>query len=98
MRTLLLVLLTFVASINLDAQITQNEFEKLYNQLIDNLANENWSTADSLTTILLNRIDRIDSMKQEKQVLGYISIYSTAGLMNQNLITKEDALKKVIKY
>ena len=98
MKKLLLVLLTFTAFYRLDAQINQKDFEQLYNQLIDNLLAEKWNASDSLTTLILNKIDKVDSMIHEKQVLRYISIYSTAGLLNENLITRETALNKVLKY
>lgn len=98
MRKLIFLLLLVILGFKLNAQIPQNEFERLYNQLMEHLSNENWSRADSLTTILLTNLHKVDSMEHEKQVLRYISIYSTAGLMNENLINKDDAIKKVTQY
>ena len=98
MKKSLSTLIILIVSIRLFAQNSQSEFENTYSKLIENLTNENWVMTDSLTTYLLYKINNLDSMTHEKKVLRYISIYSTAGLLNEKSITKEKALIKVKKY
>lgn len=98
-RLLLLILLIIsVSFIKINAQIDNNEFEFQYNKLLESLSEEKWMNADSLTTYLINKYSGIESMEHENQVLRYISIYSTAGLLSEKLISKEKALDKASKY
>jgi hypothetical protein len=70
-------------------------FEDKYNLLIENLSNEDWVKSEKLSKELLNVIEPNDSMQTEKKVLRYIYIYSTAGLLNEKKLTKNQALVKV---
>lgn len=72
-----------------------NTFEDNYSLLIENLSNENWTKAENLAKELLNIAEPIDSMQIQKQVLRYIYIYSTAGLLNEKKLTQKEALQKV---
>jgi hypothetical protein len=72
------------------------DFEKKYNELLENLSSENWSKSEKLSKVLLAYAETIDSMQTEKKVLRYIYIYSTAGLLSERKLSKEEALKKVI--
>jgi hypothetical protein len=72
-----------------------NTFDDNYNLLIENLSNENWTKAEKLAKELLDIAEPIDSMQTQKQVLRYIYIYSTAGLLNEKKLTQKEALKKV---
>ena len=91
-------MIIFIISLNLNAQISQSDFEENYNALLENLSVENWKTADSLTSYILEGISEVDSMSYETKVLRYISIYCTAGLLNENYLTKDEALLKVKNY
>lgn len=71
------------------------KFEENYNLLIENLSSENWTKSEKLAKELLETVEPIDSMQTEKRILRYIYIYSTAGLLNEKKITKNEALEKV---
>ncbi|WP_269236091.1 hypothetical protein [Flavobacterium flavigenum] len=79
--------------------ISQNKqeitFEENYNKLIENLSNENWDDANKLTYELLTSTEKVDTMRTEKKVLRYIYIYTTAGLLNSQKLTKDQAIDKV---
>jgi hypothetical protein len=98
MKTGISFLIIIIISINLNAQISQSDFEENYNALLETLSVENWKTADSLTTYLLKGISGVESMSYETKVLRYISIYCTAGLLNEKKLTKDEALLKVKIY
>lgn len=71
------------------------KFEDNYNLLMENLSNQNWTKSEELAKELLTIAEPIDSMQTEKKVLRYIYIYSTAGLLNEKKLTKNEALGKV---
>ncbi|WP_337964674.1 hypothetical protein [uncultured Flavobacterium sp.] len=72
-----------------------NSFEDNFNLLIENLTNENWTKSEKLAKELLNTAEPIDSLETEKQVLRYMYVYSTAGLLNEKKLTQKEALQKV---
>lgn len=72
-----------------------NKFGDNYDLLMGNLSKENWTKSEKLAKELLNIVEPIDSMQTEKKVLRYIYIYSTAGLLNEKKLTKNEALEKV---
>ena len=74
--------------------IINENFETNFNDLLENLNNENWIKAEKLSTDLLNFAEKIDTMDTEKKVLRYIKIYTVAGLLNEKSITKKEALEK----
>ena len=94
----LVVIFVLLITIKVSAQDTTDVFVSTYKILLENLQNENWKMADSLTDILLAKVDKAESTNLYNEVLYYISIFSNAGLMNQQIITKEQALNKVKKY
>ena len=74
--------------------IKNENFETHFNDLLENLNNENWIKAEKLSTDLLNFAEKNDTMDTEKKVLRYIKIYTVAGLLNEKSITKKEALVK----
>ena len=74
--------------------IINENFETNFNDLLENLNNENWIKAEKLSTDLLNFAEKFDTMDTEKKVLRYIKIYTVAGLLNEKSITKKEALEK----
>jgi len=93
MRKLLLIILS--TSFCFGQKNSTLKFEDNYNLLIENLSNENWVKSEQLAKELLQIAEPVDSMQTEKKVLRYIYIYSTAGLLNEKKLTKEEALEKV---
>ena len=88
-----LIILFFTISGYSQSVINEN-FENNFNDLLQNLNNENWIKAEKLSTDLLNFAEKIDTMDTEKKVLRYIKIYTVAGLLNEKSITKKEALEK----
>jgi hypothetical protein len=76
-------------------KIDSKLFEDKYNLLIENLSKEDWTKSEKLAKELLNVVEPNDSMQTEKKVLRYIYIYSTAGLLNEKKVSKNEALEKV---
>ncbi|MBK6901469.1 MAG: hypothetical protein IPH04_01310 [Saprospirales bacterium] len=98
MHKILLIIGICVISTQIDAQISEIEFSDTYDRLLENLTAENWPIAASLTDFLLVEIEKTDSMDQEKKVLRYLSVYTTAGLLNENLVTRKQALRIANKF
>jgi hypothetical protein len=91
-----LLLITFlITNLCFGQKNDVTNFEDNYNLLIENLSNENWTKSEKLAKELLEIVEPIDSMQTEKKVLRYIYIYSTAGLLNEKKLTKNEALEKV---
>lgn len=84
--TLILLLFSIISN-------AQNEFERKYSLLLDNLQKESWQESSKLCDELLNKIESVDSMITPTKVLRYIKIYSLAGQLNERQITKNDAVK-----
>jgi hypothetical protein len=96
MKIRFLFLVTFfITNVCFGQKIDGIFFEDNYNLLMENLSSENWSRSEELTQKLLESVEPIDSMQTEKRVLRYIYLYSIAGLLNENNLTKDDTLKKV---
>lgn len=90
----LTLLLFFFTTICFSQKITSANFEEKFNTLLENLGEENWEEAEKLSSKLLDFTRPTDTMDMEKKVLRYMYIYSTAGLLNEKKISKEEALKK----
>lgn len=75
-------------------QISKENFETNFNNLLENLNKENWKASEKICSDLLFFVEPINEMETEKKVLRYIKIYSVAGLLNDKVITKEEALEK----
>ena len=88
------LMLMFFTMCGFSQNITSENFETNFNDLLDNLNNENWLEAEKISGELLNFAEKNDSMDTEKKVLRYIKIYTVAGLLNQKSITKKEALEK----
>lgn len=90
------ILITFlITNFCFSQKNNSSKFEDNYNLLMENLSNENWIKSEKLAKELLEITEPIDSMQTEKKVLRYIYIYSTAGLLNEKKLTKNEALEKV---
>jgi hypothetical protein len=85
----LLVLFVFTSA----ARSQQANFESNYKAMLENLNNGEWASADSICKVILDQSEHTDSMDTERKVLRYIHIYATAGLLNENKVTKQEALK-----
>jgi hypothetical protein len=97
-KVITLLIISVVLNLATKAQISDAEFKKSYNSILENLSNEKWKTVNSISILLLNKIGSIDSMAHEKSVLRYIIIYANAGLLNNKEITKDEALKRAIIF
>ena len=94
MRKILLITL-LITSFCFGQKNDTNKFEDNYKLLVENLSKEDWTNSEILAKELLAIAEPIDSMQTEKKVLRYIYIYSTAGLLNEKKLTKNEALEKV---
>ncbi|MCS3529533.1 hypothetical protein [Chryseobacterium sp. JUb7] len=72
-----------------------SNFKQDYNSLITYLEKENWTESEQLSQKLLQLAEAAPNMQNEKMVLRYMYLYSNVGLLNENKISKEEALKKV---
>lgn len=90
-----ILLLFFFNVINLYSQVRDFDFGQKYDNLITELGKENWSTSFDLCKELLVFSESKDNYISETENLRYIYIYTTAGLLNEKKITKDDALKSV---
>ena len=91
--TLLLTVLTICVY---SQQMPQEEFDIKYEELINELMAENYSAAYTNASSIYSRIENDSAYDHEQKVIRYILIYSTAGMMNNEQLTKEEALEKVI--
>lgn len=71
------------------------ELKTKYNLLLQYLSNEDWVKSEKLSKELLNITEANNEMETEAKVLRYMYIYSTAGLLNDKKLTKDQALKNV---
>jgi hypothetical protein len=94
MKKIQLIIL-FITGLSFGQTTLEARFENNYNLLLNNLTNQNWTKSEQLAKELLEIAEPIDSMQTEKKVLRYIYIYSTAGLLNEKKLTKNEALEKV---
>jgi len=60
------------------------------------LKKENWSNSRETCKKLLDYAESVDSLQTEKMTLRYLYIYTTAGLLSEQKLTKDKALKSVI--
>jgi hypothetical protein len=95
-KIVLFALLIFAFLSNAGAQsFTHTESWK---KLISALQNENWQAANTLSLSVLNKIPKSEQDGAGAALVRYMYIFSEAGLMNLNKVTKTEALKKVIKF
>jgi len=94
-KALLILLIALTPLISFSQKITKEDFETEYNLLIENLISENWKDAEKATAELLKKIENDSLFKHENKVLRYIFIYTNAGLLNQKVITKNEAFEKI---
>lgn len=93
--TKILLITLLITSFCFGQKNDTNKFEDNYKLLVENLSKEDWTNSEILAKELLAIAEPIDSMQTEKKVLRYIYIYSTAGLLNEKKLTKNEALEKV---
>lgn len=96
MKTTLIVIATFFAISIGYSQVDSTNFKAQYSKLLEKLNDENWSESQAICKLLLDYAEPNDSMQIEKKVLRYIYIYSTAGLLNEKKLTKDEALKSTM--
>jgi hypothetical protein len=94
-KTILLLLFFAMPFMVFSQKITKEDFETEYTSLLENLTSENWKEAEKTSSALLKRIESDTLYTQENKVLRYIFIYSNAGLLNQKVISKEEAYEKI---
>ncbi|ESU19855.1 hypothetical protein FEDK69T_31120 [Flavobacterium enshiense DK69] len=88
--------LIFFSIFGFSQKITNENFENKFSQLLENLGKENWKDSEKLCSDLLEFTEPIPELDTEKKVLRYMFIYSTAGLLNEKKLSKEEALKRTI--
>lgn len=93
-QNLVKLIIIFFTISGYSQNIINANFKTNFNDLLENLNNENWIKAEKLSTHLLSFAEKIDTMDTEKKVLRYIKIYTVAGLLNEKSITKKEALEK----
>ncbi|MGE6219830.1 hypothetical protein ACQKCH_08370 [Nubsella zeaxanthinifaciens] len=95
MKKILLLLLLSI-SINCIAQNqNQQNFNAKYNSILTYLSEENWTKSENQTKKLLSEIELLEDFQTERKILRYIYIYSVGGLLNENKLSKKEALQKV---
>ncbi|NNT70878.1 hypothetical protein HKT18_01500 [Flavobacterium sp. IMCC34852] len=96
MKKLFLSLLLFTMPFVVFSQkISKEDFETKYTLLLENLTSEKWKEAEKTTSELLKKIENDTLFSHENKVLRYIFIYTNAGLLNQKVISKEEAYEKI---
>lgn len=96
MKKLFLSLLLFtIPFVVFSQKISKEDFETEYTLLLENLSSENWKEAEKTASELLKRIENDTLFSHENKVLRYIFIYTNAGLLNQKVISKEEAYEKI---
>ena len=95
MNKILLILFVLVSINTFSQSVSKEKFEKQYENILTNLGNENWENAYKLTSKLVSKIEDDTLYNHETKVLRYILIYSTAGMLNEKILTKDEALAQV---
>jgi len=72
------------------------DFKEKYDQFLTDLKKENWDDSRKTCKKLLDYAESVDSLQTEKMVLRYLYIYTTAGLLSEQKLTKDKALKSVV--
>ncbi len=92
--TIFFLLLAFLSRTNAQSVTHSKEWK----DLITSLQNENWQVANELSLSILNKITKDSPDDVASAILRYMYIYSEAGLMNSNKVTKSEALKNVVGF
>jgi hypothetical protein len=95
MNKILLILIVLFSTNCFSQSVSKIKFEKQYENIINNLENENWKKAFKSTSKLVSKIEKDSIYRYETKVLKYILIYSTAGMLNEKELTKDQALSQV---
>jgi hypothetical protein len=86
--------LTFISNAISQTIIHTTEWK----ELMTSLKNENWQDANTLSLSILNKIPKDGDGDVAAAMLRYMYIFSEAGLMNLNKVTKSEALKCVVGF
>lgn len=92
-KTLLIVCL--ICSLSFSQEKDLKNFDSNYNILIEHLTKEDWNKSEKLSKVLLLLAEPVDSLAGEAKILRYMYLYSTAGLLSEKKISKEEAYDKV---
>jgi hypothetical protein len=71
---------------------------KDFSDLITSLQNEDWQNANRLSLSCLKKAPENDKDNVDAALLRYMFIYSEAGLMNDQKVSKSQALKNIINF
>lgn len=93
--TLLLLALLFCGNLKAQSKVTES---KDFNDLITSLQNEDWQNANKLFLACLKEVPENDKDNVDAALLRYMFIYSEAGLMNDQKVSKSQALKNIINF
>lgn len=74
---------------------SKEHFKKDYDKLIASLMTEDWNRSEEISKNILHHIEGDHAYAHEQKVLRYIYLYSTAGLLNNGKLTKDEAYSKV---
>lgn len=94
MRKIIFALL-LISSFCFGQKNDNREFKTDFNLLIQHLSSEDWEKSEKLSKQLLDIAEANNIMEMEAKVLRYMYIYSTAGLLNEKKLTKDQALKNI---
>jgi len=87
--------LLFFTVVKAQSPITES---KEFNDLITSLQNEDWQNANKLSLTCLKKVPENDKDNADAALLRYMFIYSEAGLMNDQKVSKSQALKNIINF
>jgi hypothetical protein len=91
----LLLIISCITLQNIHSQSKDFDFDKKYDELLEQLSKENWKESFSLSQFLLKNIENDTSKIYACGVIRYMNILSASGLMYKQELSKTDALKKV---
>lgn len=96
MKTKLLALWVLAGWGAIAQSYTGEQFAADYDVIINHLMQENWEEAYSKSASVSSQIFNDSLFVEENRMLDYILIYTTAGLLNDQKRTKDEALNQVI--
>lgn len=97
MKPIILSILALLFFTVVKAQSPTRE-SKDFSDLITSLQNEDWQNANKLSLACLKEVPENDKDNVDAALLRYMFIYSEAGLMNDQKVSKSQALKNIINF
>jgi hypothetical protein len=98
MKPIILSILTLLFFTVVKAQSSSITGSKDFKDLITSLQNEDWQNANNLSLACLKKIPENDKDNVDAALLRYMFIYSEAGLLNDQKVSKTQALKNIISF